>query len=174
MTTVNLLDTFNLPDPIFIDANIFLFHAFAHPKHSDPSCRFLERVERKSVNAVTSVLVVNEVLFKIGQQGAASYTVHPTIWAIRDALRQDPAFAERIYRPVREYAAYLRTLMARGLTILDVTSVKTFHAVELGRQHGLLITDATHVAVMEAHRIGHLATDDKDLWDVPFLTAWRP
>ena len=57
----NALDAFNLPDPIFVDANIFLFHAFAHPRHGDAARRFLEQVELARVNAVTSVLVENDL-----------------------------------------------------------------------------------------------------------------
>jgi predicted nucleic acid-binding protein len=83
---VSKLDSFHLADPIFVDANIFLFHAFAHPKHGDAASRFLERVELGEVDAVTSVLVENEVLYKILLQEAAEHLERCTIWNVRQAL----------------------------------------------------------------------------------------
>jgi predicted nucleic acid-binding protein len=171
---VNTLDDFDLPDPIFVDANIFLFHAFAHPQHGDVAQRFLERIELAQVNAVTSVLVENEVLFKIVLQEAASELDHPTIWNVRRALQNDLAFRERIYRPAQQYLDYLRALTRTGLALVDVTRDDMHNAVDLGRQLGLLITDATHVATWQAHNVVHVASDDEDLQQVPGVTIWAP
>jgi predicted nucleic acid-binding protein len=170
----NTLDAFHLTEPIFVDANIFLFHAFAHPQHGDPARRFLERVEQGEVNAVTSVLVENEVLFKLLLQEAADRLDHPTIWNVRHALRTDAAFRDQVYRPVRLYLSYFEALSRKGLRLVDVTVDLMGRAVELGQQMGLLITDATHVATWQAHSIVHVATDDEDLRQVPDATAWRP
>lgn len=170
----NRLDDFHLADPIFVDANIFLFHAFAHPQHGDAACRFLERVELAEVNAVTSVLVENEVLFKILLQEAAQWLDHPTPWTMRRLLQKDPTFSQRVYGPAQQYLGYIEALTYKGLTLVDITVDETRRAVDLGRQIGLLITDATHVATWQAHGIVHVATDDEDLWHVPNVTAWRP
>jgi predicted nucleic acid-binding protein len=170
----NALDAFHLAAPIFIDANIFLFHAFAHPQHGDAARRFLERVELAEVNAVTSVLVENEVLFKILVQEAAGRLTHPTIWNVRRALRDDLALREQAYRPARQYRDYIQALTDKGLTLVDVTTDQMRRAVDLGCQLGLLITDATHVATWQAQGIVHVATDDEDLWRVPGVTAWGP
>jgi predicted nucleic acid-binding protein len=171
----NTLDTFDLADPIFVDANIFLFHAFAHPQRGDAARRFLERVELAQVNAVTSVLVVNEVLFKVLLQEAALRLERPIIWNVRRALRDDPAFREQLYRPAQQYLHYIEALTRKGLALVDVTVDQMRHAVDLGRRFGLLITDATHVATWQAHKIAHVATDDEDLWrQVPGVTAWGP
>ncbi len=81
----NALDAFDLADTIFVDANIFLFHVFADPRRGDAARRFLERVELAQVNAVTSVLVENEVIFKILLQEAASDLDNPAVWNARRA-----------------------------------------------------------------------------------------
>ena len=168
------LDTFRLAAPIFVDANIFLFHAFAHPQHGEAARRFLERVELAEVNAVTSVLVENEVLFKILAQEAAGRLHRPTLWSVRQALRGDLAFREQAYRPARQYLGYIEALTHKGLVLVDVTAGQMQRAVDLGCQFGLLITDATHVATWQAHGIAHVATGDEDLWQVPGTTAWVP
>jgi predicted nucleic acid-binding protein len=170
----NTLDAFRLADPIFVDANIFLFHAFAHPQHGDAARRFLERVELAQVNAVTSVMVENEVLFKILLQEAAGQLERPTVWNVRQALQSDPAFREQVYSPARRYVGYIEALAGKGLTLVDVTVDQMQRAVDLGCQFGLLITDATHIATWRAHRIVHVATDDEDLRRVPGVTVWEP
>jgi len=170
----NALATFHLAAPIFVDANIFLFHAFAHPQHGDAARRFLERVELAEVNAVTSVLVENEVLFKILVQEAAGRLTHSTIWNVRRALRDDLAFREQVYRPARQYLGYIEALTHKGMMLVNITAGQMQRAVDLGRQLGLLITDATHVATWQAQGIVHVATDDEDLWRVPGVTAWGP
>ncbi len=170
----NALDTFHLAAPIFIDANIFLFHVFAHPRHGDAARRFLERVELGEVNAVTSVLVENEVLFKILVQEAAGRLTRPTIWNVRHALRDDLAFREQAYRPAQQYLGYIEALTHKGLTLVNITADQMRRAVDLGCQLGLLITDATHVATWQAHGIVHVATDDEDMWCVSGVTAWGP
>jgi len=161
-------------DPIFVDANVFLFHAFGDAVKGLASKRFLERIEQGAVRAVTSALVLNEVLFKIAQQEAAKHLPKVTIWNIKAALKNDPAFREAIYNPVMTYRSYLEELRQRGLTSVEVTTEHTLRAIDVGRQHGLLITDATHVAVMQAQGIIHVATADEDLWSIPGITAWTP
>ena len=60
------------------------------------------------------------------------------------------------------------------LTVVDVTVAQTRQAVAIGDQFGLLITDATHVSTLQAHKIAHIATDAEDLWHIPGVTAWAP
>ena len=50
---------------VFIDANIYLFNALDDPRYGEASTRFLERIERGEIKAVTNVLVLNEVALKI-------------------------------------------------------------------------------------------------------------
>lgn len=47
---------------IFIDANIFLFHVFDDEKHGKAATSFLTRIENEETKALTSSLVVDEVL----------------------------------------------------------------------------------------------------------------
>ena len=54
----NNLNGFTGRDQIFIDANIFLHHAF---NVNDVSVQFLSRVEAQDIRAATSALVLEEV-----------------------------------------------------------------------------------------------------------------
>ena len=42
--------------PIFVDANIFLFHVFDDEKHGKAATSFLTRIEREETEALTSSL----------------------------------------------------------------------------------------------------------------------
>ena len=64
------LANFIADEPIFVDANIFLFHAFDDEKHGEAATSFLTRIENKEIGALTSSLVVDEVFFKILVQEA--------------------------------------------------------------------------------------------------------
>jgi len=54
----------------YIDANIFLFIAFKE-KHFEESKDFLKRVHNKEVNGFISIVVLEEVLFKLIQAEAS-------------------------------------------------------------------------------------------------------
>lgn len=83
----NRLGDFASSDVIFVDANIFLHNAFATPDKGETVKRFLEKIELTQAQALTSVLVINEVLFKLSLQIAASLLPRPTPWNLRKAMQ---------------------------------------------------------------------------------------
>lgn len=170
----NSLDLYTATDFIFIDANIFLFHAFADVTYGATAKDFLQKVAADTIQAVTSALVLNEVFFKIAQEEAKHHVSRATIRNIKYSLTHDPTFRHTIYRPVQTYQAYINILRRTGLTVVEVTTGQTLQAIDIGRQHGLLITDATHIAVMQSLGLIHLATGDSDMWNIPGITAWAP
>jgi len=167
------LRAFTADEPIFVDANIFLFHAFNDKAFGKAATAFLARVENQDVEALTSSLVVDEVFFKILVQEAAAHLPKPTIWNIKKALK-DKTLAQRFYAPVLKYKAYLEGLTFLGLQIVDVTGAHMLAAADIGAEAGLLITDAAHIAVMRAMNIYHLATDDADLVGIAGIRVWMP
>ena len=48
-------------EEVFIDANLFIFHAWGDSEYGEASTQLLEMVERGEINAVTNVLVELEV-----------------------------------------------------------------------------------------------------------------
>jgi len=167
------LASFAANAPIFIDANIFLFHAFDDDQFGETATAFLSRIENQEIEALTSSLVIDEVLFKILVQQAAAHLPKPTIWNIKRAMR-DAAFVKAIYGPVQEYKAYLEGLVFLGLNIFEVTGSQMLSAPDIGSSHGLLITDAAHIVIMRDLNIRHLASDDADLAHIPDIVVWTP
>jgi predicted nucleic acid-binding protein len=167
------LTDFVADEPIFIDANIFLFHAFDDEEHGKAATSFLTRIENEETEALTSSLVVDEVFFKILVQEAAAHLERPTIWNIKRAMKEK-AFVEKVYAPVLEYKTYLESLAFLGMRIVEVTGAHMLATADVGAEAGLLITDAAHVAVMRERGIRNLATADADLFDIEGITAWAP
>lgn len=144
---------------VFIDANIFLFHALDEPRYGETSTLFLEKVERREIKAVTNVLVLNEVAFKILMAELSNYSEKFNIWVARKLLKSKEV-AEKAYKPVKNYITYLRGL--ERLEVVGITSKIAFSSVELGERYGLLPSDSFHLATMKDLGIKFIATDDSD------------
>jgi predicted nucleic acid-binding protein len=61
-----------------------------------------------------------------------------------------------------------------GLDVLSVGKNHVSLAPDVSRQTGLLCGDAVVVAVMQAHGLVHLASNDADFDRVPGLTRYAP
>ena len=165
----NLKD-FKEKDAIFIDANIFLHHAF---DANSTSVEFLKKVESSNLKAYTSALVIEEVTFKLVIQSASNFLDKVTIPNVK-ALLKDTRVRERIFEPVTEYRGYIDLLKDFGLTVLDLTDKDMTAAVHKSKTCGLITADAAHIAVMERKGITHLASNDQDFRAVSNITLWSP
>jgi predicted nucleic acid-binding protein len=165
----NLKD-FKGKEAIFIDANIFLHHAF----DSNPtSVDFLKTVESFSLKAFTSALVIEEVMFKLVIQSASNYLGRVTLQGVKKFLK-DSRSREKVFKPVAEYREYLDTLKDFGLGVLDLTDKDMALAIEKAKAYGLIMADAAHLAIMERKEISHIASSDNDFKAVSNITLWTP
>ncbi len=146
-------------EAVFIDANIFIFHVLSDSEYGEASTQLLERVERGEINAVTNVLVLNEVAFKILMAELSNYSEKFNIWVARKLLKSKEV-AEKAYRPVKKYITYLKGL--EKLEVVGIAPRIAFSSVELGERYGLLPTDSFHLATMKELGIKFIATDDSD------------
>ena len=165
----NLRD-FSGREAIFIDANIFLHHAF---DMNPVSVEFLKAVESSNLKAYTSALVIEEITFKLIMQSASNFLERLTLSGVKTLLRDKKA-KERIFKPVIEYRGYLDMLKSFGLTVLDLTDKDMALAIQKAKVHGLVAADAAHLAVMERKGIVHMASGDRDFELVDDLTLWSP
>lgn len=146
-------------EEVFIDANLFIFHAWGDSEYGEASTQLLERVERGEINAVTNVLVLNEVGFKILMAELSNYSEKFNIWIARKLLKSKKV-AEKAYRPVKKYISYLKGL--ERLEVVGITPRIAFSSVEFGERYGLLPTDSFHLATMKELGIKFIATDDSN------------
>ncbi len=164
------LRDFDGKEALFIDANIFLHHAFGS---NTESVEFLKRVESFNFKVYTSALVLEEIVFKLLMQSASNFLDKVTMQGVK-ALLKDIAKRKRIFHPIAEYMKYIGLLKESGLVIIDLKDGDMMTAVERARDYGLITADAAHVAVMERKGIRHLASGDADFVTLRNITVWSP
>jgi len=165
----NLKD-FGGKEPIFIDANVFLHHAF--DLKSD-SVEFLKKVETVNLRAFTSALVIEEITFKLLMQSASNFLPRVNLQKVKTLLR-DKVKREEVIAPVEAYRSYINRLKDFGLKVLDLTDEDMKRALQISKTYGLVTADASHVAVMQRTGIRSLASDDSDFQVVKEITVWSP
>ena len=165
----NLKD-FKGKEAIFIDANIFLHHAF---DMNPASVEFLKSVESSNLKAYTSALVIEEVTFKLIMQSASNFLEKVTLQNVK-VLLKDAKTKEKVFKPIIEYRGYLDTLKDFGLVVLDLTDKDMAAAIQKAKAYGLIAADAAHLAVMERKDIVHMASSDSDFQVANHITLWLP
>lgn len=165
----NLRD-FNSKEPIFIDANIFLHHAF---DINHVSVEFLNRAELHNLKIYTSSLVLEEVSFKLLMQSASNFLDKVTVPKVKAILYNEKKRAQ-VFDPVLKYMDYIAFLKESGMTVLELKDSDIMMALQKTAKHGLITADAAHYAVMERKGIRHIATSDNDFKNVPGLILWMP
>jgi len=128
---------------------------------------FLRRVAVQDIVATTSVVVVSEIFHR----ALIAETCELLKVSYNDALRRlksDPSVFQQLSR-CYEATTEFTHLCDRVLTLSpDILS----QALELSKRYGLLISDATHVALMIEHGLVNLASFDRDLNRIPFLKLY--
>jgi predicted nucleic acid-binding protein len=170
----NRLRDFTLSDPIFIDTNIFAYQQAAHPALG-PDCRdFLHAVEIDQIQAVTSTVVLNEVIYVVQVQRAAHLLGNPNRGVIHARVAGDAALAAECWLAAERFLSLLEALEHGGLTVIDVERDHFREAGAVGRQCFLFDSDATHAVLCQQLGVNHIASNDTDVDRVPFLTRWEP
>lgn len=155
---------------IFIDATIFLHHAF----DTNPlSVEFLNRIERSNIKAYTSALVLEEVSYKIMMQSASNYLERVTVRYVKKFL-ENPKNRGKVLSPLFEYMDYIDKLQEAGMTVIDLKGSDIKQAAHHAKDNGLITADAAHVSVMLRKSIYHVATEDSDFASVANITVWSP
>jgi len=167
---INSLESLPLSSDVFIDANIFLYHIMKRPKFF-PACNvFLSRIESGSYNGITSTLVLNEVLHKLIVAEAAKIYRLCSEQNVVNMLKREPEKISELMQVWKNYADlkdYPIIICSFDETALDM-------AVDLSNRHGLLISDASHLAVMKAQGITNIATNDSDFERVNGIDIYKP
>jgi predicted nucleic acid-binding protein len=137
-------------------------------KHFEESKDFLKRVHEKEVNGFVSIVVLDEVLFKL-IQAEASVIFKIPLYATVQFLKKNP---DKIQELTKCWNA-LEKILSLNITILDAP--KDFRLVMNNcREYKLMTRDALHVSVMKSNGITHIATGDGDFKRVPEVTVWTP
>ena len=168
------LAQFDQPEPIFLDANIFVYH-FHHDSPYHPTCTaFLRRVALGELSGVISTLVIDEVVYALLIHTGSHVLQTTKVSLIKQRLTHEPALARQCYAKARVAWDLLAKLRQGGMRVLEVPFDLMEDALRLGAAHGLLPRDAMHYAVCLRHRIHHVASRDAHFQRLPHLQFWSP
>ena len=164
------LEALPLSSNVFIDANIFLYHIMRRPKFLLPCHNFFVAIESGAYNGFTSTLVLNEVLHKLILAEATNTYGLRSKHDVANVLKQDPAKIRGLSQVWKTYSVikdYPIIICSCDESVLNM-------AVNLSNKYGLLISDATHLAVMKSEGISNIATNDSDFQRLNEIDVYKP
>ena len=150
----------------YIDSTVFL-HLLLDEEWADRAMSILEAVERGDATGYVSILVVEEVAFKLLFAKASELGV-TRFWEFKKRLLKDKGFREECFKPLLKFNEYLNRLS--GLAWIHVTWEDYRMGLEIAYKYGLLTADAIHAALALKLRVP-IATFDEDFKKVPGLTV---
>jgi predicted nucleic acid-binding protein len=165
MTVADLLPG----DAVFVDANIFVYHFAPDPAFPVSCGQLLQRIENQEIQGFTSTHVLAEAAHRL-------LTLEARVrfqWSsgkVVQRLKQNPTSMEQLthFRTAIERVAQSRIVIWPANSGLLVT------AAGLCQRPGLLITDALSIALIQAHGLTKLASDDADFDRVLGITRYAP
>ena len=167
---IKSLDSLPSGSKIFIDTNIFLYDIMGYTKFQSACVNFLQKMEGSAYSAATSTQVLNEVMFKLI---LAEITKKYNLRRENEAIRLIKERAETISSLTQVWKNY-SAIKAYPLTIYGIDQATMDTAIDLSKRFGLLISDATHIAIMKAQGIANIATNDGDFERVNGIVIYKP
>jgi predicted nucleic acid-binding protein len=151
--------------PVFIDANIFIYHFTGI---SEECSRFLERCERGSLKGTTTVQTVLEVIHRL-----------MTIEAVHKGFIQPGNTAGKlkkhpeIVRGLSDYTCGLK-IPAMGIQVIPCSIEDCRLSQKVREKHGLLTNDSLLIAAMQKSDCINLITSDTDFDNIEEITVFKP
>ena len=156
-------------DLVFVDANTLTYHFQPHPLWGPPCADLLQRIDNGEIAGFTSTHALSEVSHRLMTiQASAQFG-----WkfaGIGNRLRANPAEVQKLtaFRQAIDY------ILQSKLQVLPVIPDVLAGTVALSQQIGLLTNDALIVALMQAHGLTKIASNDADFDRVPGITRYAP
>jgi predicted nucleic acid-binding protein len=156
-------------EPVFVDANVFVYDFGPDPIYGPPCNALLAQFEKRELRGFTSSLVLHDAAHRAMTVEACQSLGWPYA-GIGRRLRNSPAEIQKLTR----FRQMLHEILAVGVTVLHVTSDHILLAADLSRKHGLLSGDALVLAMMQSNAIVNLASGDSDFDRVPGIVRFGP
>lgn len=153
---------------LFLDANPLVYHFAPHPALGPACTGLIERIENQELTAFTSTHVLSEtahhlMTFEASQRfGWSSKIV--------EKLKQQPSHVQKL----TTFRQAIEQIPRLGIQMLTIAAPLVSIAATVSQQHGLLSNDALLIALMQAHGITNLASNDVDFDRVAGITRYAP
>jgi predicted nucleic acid-binding protein len=156
-------------DIVFIDANTFVYHFAPDPVWGGPCGRLLQRVQNQEIAGYTSAATLGEVAHRL-MTIEARVRYGWTAGKVLLRLKQNPQAVQAL----TGFRAAVAGIVQSRIHILPVDSARIAAAAGVSQQTGLLSNDALMVALMQAHGLTKLASNDADFDRVPGIARYAP
>ena len=156
-------------DALFVDANILTYHFEPHARWGPACTQLLQQIENQQLIGYTSTHVIAEVSHRL-MTIEAHNLFGWQLAGIGNRLRTNPSEV----RKLSLFRTSVEKLLQGKLQVLLVIPVHLSAGVALCQQLGLLTNDGLIVAVMQAHGLSKIASNDADFDRVPGLTRYAP
>lgn len=165
--TINYLEDFH-GKRIYVEANIFVYNALAHPIYGDSCKNFLDRSLNNEFEIITSSLSIDEIAFvSLKLKLEEKYNI--TSNAVR-YLKSNPRIVEVLAVEVNQIIDDVLLIA----TIADVREVDISSMQNYMRDYGLFPRDALHLSVIHRLGLSDLASNDQDFERVGWLNLYKP
>ncbi len=154
---------------VFVDSNILVYHFQPHPGFGPMCHRLLGRIERQDIEGYTATNLLGELAHRLMVIEASALPG----WAggkVLNRLKQQTD----VVKQFTLFQTAVEAVLQSRIRVLTIPRALVSTAATLSRQHGLLTNDAVILAVMQAHRLTHLASHDAHFDGLPGLTRYAP
>jgi predicted nucleic acid-binding protein len=154
---------------LFLDANTLVYYFSADLRYGTACLQLMDRIARQEIHGFTSMHVVLDTAHRVMTLEAMHVAGLPAK-GIAAHLRQHPAEVQKLTR----FRQAVDPVPQLGLQVTPLDFALVSAAAARSQQYGLLTGDALIVAVMQAHGLTHLASNDADFDRVPGITRYAP
>jgi predicted nucleic acid-binding protein len=156
-------------DAVFLDANTSVYHFAPDPRWSSSCGLLLQRIQNQEIVGRTSAAILSEVAHRLMTIEAKARHRWSSGKLIHH-LKKSPHIVQTLTNSEAAIASIVRSLVH----IFPVDAGLVVAATAVSRQTGLLTNDALTIALMQAHGLTKLASNDPDFDCVPGLTRYAP
>ena len=154
---------------VFLDANTLVYHFTSHPTFGSPCTQLVKRIENQHLTGFISTHVLSEIAHRLMTLEALGRFGWPPA-GIAARLRKHHSEIPKLTLHVQAVAR----IPLLGIQTVGITPPLVEAATLVSQQHEQLMGDALVVAVMQAHGLTQLASNDADFDRVPGLTRYTP
>lgn len=152
--------------PIFIDANVFIYHFTGV---SDDCTSLLARCETAELPGSTSAVVLAEVCHRLMMIEAVERKL-VSAGSVAGKLARRP----EVVRQLSTYESNVEAIPLMGIDVAAVTDATVAQSLRLQKRYGLLTNDSLMVATMLNRGIRLLASADRRLAGVSEIEIAAP
>jgi predicted nucleic acid-binding protein len=153
---------------LFVDANPLVYYFASDPLFGAACARLIARIQNQDIQAYTSTHVLSEAAHKLMAVEAATQLGWKS--KVVPHLKQQPDKVQQLTR----FRQAIQQVPQLGIQVLAIAPALLDAGALVSQQTGLLTNDALLIAVMQDHRLTHLASNDTDFDRVPGITRYAP